>query len=203
MRNVGDDGGHHHEEGGDAQTEEERFIENDSGSKWNVLIGLGIENEQHAEECDDRCIPIAIAYVVPNSAHCTSIGIGCDMENSAVPVGIVHEIALGEVHSHINGVGVFLPSNAMGDCKGRTKLNLVSDVFVIEIFHDHRLLRVELEQFGRRIDVQVPIVPQIVNVRAVIDAQLPSLSRSNLRFIPVLAATSALIVISANEWLCE
>lgn len=112
------------------------------------------------------------------------------MENSAVPVGIVHEIALGEVHSHINGVGGFLPSNAMGDCKGRAKLNLVSDVFVIEVFHNHRLLRVELEQFGRRIDVQVPIVPQIVNVRAVIDAQLPSLSRSNLRFIPVLAATS-------------
>lgn len=176
MRNVGDDGGHHHEEGSDAQTEEERLIHNDPRSKWILSIGLGIENEQHTEECDDCCIPIAIAYGVPHSAHCTSIGIGRDMENRAVAVGIVHEIALGEVHSHINGVGVFLPSDATCDCKGRAKLNLVSNVFVIEVFHNHRLLRVELEQFGRRIDVQVPIVPQIVNVRAVIDAQLLSLS---------------------------
>ena len=116
VRNVGDDGGHHHEEGRDAQAVEERFIENDSESEWTVSIELGIENEQHAEECDDRRIPIAIAYAIPHLAHCTPIGIGRDMENRAVPVGIVHEIALGEVHSHINGVGVFLPSDATCDC---------------------------------------------------------------------------------------
>lgn len=120
------------------------------------------------------------------------------MENGVVLLRILHEIALREVHAHIHRIRVLLSANAICETRGEGGLNLVADVLVVDVFDDHCLLGVQLERPGRRIDVQVAIVPQIVEVRAVVDAQLLPLSRGNLRSKQLSKATSALMVVSRN-----
>ena len=62
------------------------------------------------------------------------------MKNGVILVRIVHKIALGEVHTYINRVGVLLSPDAMGEDRRQTKLNLVSHILVVKILHNHRLL---------------------------------------------------------------
>lgn len=118
------------------------------------------------------------------------------MENGVVLVRILHKIALREIHAHVHRIRVLLATDAICETKGKGGLNLVADVLVVDVFDDHCLLGVQLERSGRRIDVQVTIVPQIVEVRAVVDAQLFPLFRGNLRSKQLSKATSALMVVS-------
>lgn len=118
------------------------------------------------------------------------------MENGVVLVRILHKIALREIHAHVHRIRVLLATDAICETKGKGGLNLVADVLVVDVFDDHCLLGVQLERSGRRIDVQVAIVPQIVEVRAVVDAQLFPLFRGNLRSKQLSKATSALMVVS-------
>ena len=75
---------------------------------------------------------------------------------------------------------MLLATDTICETKGEGRLNLVSDVLIVDVLDDHRLLGVQFEPSGRRIDMQVAIVPQIIEVRTVVDAQLLPLPGSNL-----------------------